>query len=243
MRLDFILLGPPKAGKTELGLRMLGTEGTSGGSTIFFNVFSHQVKNFIIDETLPEGNLFINNNTVIASVYDIAGQISDDEEELLETISPFLKQFSGITYLIDATKPNIDYIKKTDKTISEWYEKMNLKKPLTTVYVSKSMTDNARIKLSNIIDGDYKNLKEVIDFCEKTSSALFIGDSIGNTKGKIKPELYMIKTFNKVLEFPIETDVYSPVSATIILPRLETRRGIRSLEKPLVNILKEYEVI
>jgi len=94
---------------------------------------------------------------------------------------------------------------------------------------------------------NYSELGRLLKLSQDLNATLFIGDSIGPNPPEIKPEVYLIKTFDKLLEIPVLTSIHALMTVNIILPILKKEgkggRKIRSLEEPLVEQCMECGLV
>lgn len=234
-KFKFLVLGNPGAGKTELGLRLITALGTSGSSTVYSNVFSANLKNPVIDS----GDFFLSKNRCVGMLWDYSGQRINIEE-----IGPELSDCDGgIIYVCDSTRNDTGIIRNLDKLIADEYKRIGLPMPPKSIYVSKCMTPESNVIIDEVITSNYDSIKNYNSLSSDLNSMLFVGDSIGTDKIKPQPYIYLIRTFDKELSAALDVDITSPMTLCILLKRAKDKRLSRTLEKPIVDELREYGVI
>ena len=192
---NFFMLGPSDVGKTEYGLRLISSNGTSRGTTDYFNLFSTKLNSFFPDSGLF--HLAKDPDPVSAMLWDFAGQITD-----IYNVGPYLPRCNGgLIYAVDSLNPDIDKVAYIDSFITKEFKNINIPKPPVSIYVSKSMVKSSNNRrLTDYLTKDYYNknnteslahissegfkrqadlVSNLLNLCGKYNAALLAGDAIG----------------------------------------------------------------
>jgi len=229
----FICVGPPGAGKTEYGLRLICVNGTSGTSTYKANSFSITPLHTIIkkDEEEPT-ELWLDENTVSANMLDIAGQ-----RNTINEIGPELPDCNGgLIYLIDGVNPDIEFLRNINSLIDKEYNRIkeddiSIEKPPVTVYLNKAQMKNVKINFDETKAGIYKLLK-LNDHAITIDELLINQDEEGNKR-------FDDGLVNKVSEILSSNDKYKNLMSGF---EEKVRKIYDDYEKegrPVINIINK----